>query len=111
MKKHRLNLVLALALAALCLWAVWQLVLRPAAPGQTATVRQENQVLLTIPLEEEQEYSLRPWGIDMTIEVSRSRARVSHSNCPDHICVDTGWLELSGQTAVCMPNRVTLTLD
>ncbi len=70
-------------------------------------------MLLTIQLPErdEQEYSLRPWGIDMTIEVSRSRARVSHSNCPDHICVDTGWLELSGQTAVCMPNRVTLTLD
>lgn len=110
--KKQVNLVLVLALGALCLWAGWKL-LFPAARGQTATVRQENEVLLTIqlPEREEQEYSLRPWGIDMTIEVSRNRVRVSHSDCPDHICVNTGWLELSGQTAICMPNRVTVTLD
>lgn len=110
--KKRVNLVLALALGVLCLWAGWQL-LFPAARGQTATVRHENEVLLTIRLstQETQEYSLLPWGIDMTIEADNGRVRVSHSNCPDHICMDTGWLELHGQTAVCMPNRVTVTLD
>ena len=112
-KKSKVNLVLTLVLIVLCAWAVWQLALKPAYPGQTVTVRQENEVLetLTLPTGHSKTFSLAPWDIDMEIELSPGMARVLHSNCPDQICVNTGWLTESGQTAVCMPNRVTVTLD
>lgn len=113
MKQTRANRIAAAVLAALCLWAVWQLVLKPAYPGQKVTVRHENQVLqtITLPVGQSRTYSLQQWGIDMEIEVSPGMARVLHSDCPDKICVNTGWLTESGQTAVCMPNRVTVTME
>lgn len=112
-KKSRVNLVLTLAVIALCAWAVWQLVLKPAYPGQTVTIRQENQVLktITLPVGHSETFSLKPWDIDMELELSPGMARVMHSGCPDQICVNTGWLSYSGQSAVCMPNRVTVTID
>ena len=33
------------------------------------------------------------------------------SNCPDQICVQTGWLNRPGQFAACMPNEVLLLIQ
>ena len=112
-KKDKVNLVLTLVLIAVCAGAVWRLVLEPAYPGQTVTVRQENEVLttITLPTGHSKTYSLKQWGIDMELELSPGMACVLHSDCPDQICVNTGWLSESGQTAVCLPNRVTVTID
>lgn len=112
-KKRKANLVLVLVLVVLCSWAVWQLVLRPAYPGKTVTVRQENEVLetITLPTGHSKTHSLKRWGVNMELELSPGMACVLHSDCPDKICVNTGWLSESGQTAVCMPNRITVTID
>jgi len=40
------------------------------------------------------------------IEISGSRARVTYSDCPDKICVHSGWINKPGQMIVCLPNRV-----
>ena len=112
-KSGKTNLVLVLVLIVLCGWAVWQLAFKPAYPTQTVTIRQENEVLktLTLPTGHSKTFSLKRWGIDMELELSPGMARVMHSDCPDKICVNTGWLSEPGQTAVCMPNRVTVTID
>ncbi len=39
------------------------------------------------------------------------RARFTHSDCRDQICVNAGWLERGGEWAACLPNRVILRLD
>ena len=36
--------------------------------------------------------------------------RFESSDCPNRICVNTGWIHSVGQTAVCAPNRVTVTI-
>lgn len=111
--KKPVNLVLGLIAATLCLWSGWYLLLRGAAPGKTATVRLENQVLMTIDLQARagQTLSLEEWGLPVYFQVEKGRVRFADSDCPDKICINTGWLSESGQTAVCMPNRVTLTID
>ena len=47
-------------------------------------------------------------GIRLTVEIAAGRVRVSHSDCPDGVCVSAGWLSRGGQTAVCVPAGVTL---
>ncbi len=36
------------------------------------------------------------------------RIRFEESDCPDKICIKTGWLDKVGQTAACLPNEVFL---
>ena len=45
-----------------------------------------------------------------TIEIDGQSIRFAQSTCPDQVCVRTGTLTRSGQTAVCLPNRVILRL-
>lgn len=34
--------------------------------------------------------------------------RFESSDCPNHVCVKTGWVSSPGQMAVCAPNHVTI---
>lgn len=36
----------------------------------------------------------------------KGRIRFAWADCPDKVCVNTGWLTKPGQSAACVPNRV-----
>lgn len=46
--------------------------------------------------------------LTLTIQIENGRVRVSHSDCPDRLCVHSGWLSQSGQAAVCVPAAVSV---
>ena len=48
------------------------------------------------------------------IELQNDRVRVQRMStdiCPKGICADTGWITRTGETIVCMPNEMTITID
>ena len=47
----------------------------------------------------------------MVLEISDHRIRFLSSDCPDHLCMGFGWLDHQPQSAVCMPNRVSVTIN
>ena len=57
-----------------------------------------------------QTISLEDQGKPITLEVKEGKIRFLHSDCPDQICVNTGFIYLDGQTAICMPNRTAVTV-
>ncbi len=44
--------------------------------------------------------------ITLIVEIADGRVRVKHSDCPDQVCVHSGWLSQSGQAAACVPAGV-----
>ena len=45
------------------------------------------------------------------IEVQNGRICVRSSTCPDKVCVNCGWLDEKGDTAVCLPNSVVVRIE
>jgi len=45
------------------------------------------------------------------IEVKDGRIAFIHSDCPDKVCVNTGFIGTPGQSAACLPNRVILIIE
>lgn len=45
------------------------------------------------------------------IQMEHSRVRVKSSTCATQDCVHTGWISKSGQSIVCLPNRLVITLS
>ncbi len=45
------------------------------------------------------------------ITAEPGRIRVSESDCPGKDCVRSGWASEPGRTIVCLPNRLTITLE
>lgn len=40
--------------------------------------------------------------------IKNGKVQVLTSNCPDKICIESGSIEFSGQTIVCLPNKVVI---
>lgn len=44
----------------------------------------------------------------MEFEIKDHKIGVIHSDCPDKVCVRTGFIDKSTQVIVCLPNRITV---
>ena len=76
--------------------------------GDTAVIRAAGQIVETVSLTHAQRFSVNgPLGTT-TIEIEPGRARIARDPSPRQLCVKQGWLTQSGQTALCLPNQVSL---
>ena len=60
------------------------------------------------PLAEDRLIPLSAGGVSLTVEIAGGRARVKQSDCPDGVCVASGWIERTGHSAICAPAGVRL---
>ena len=42
------------------------------------------------------------------VRIEKGRIRFLHTDCPDQICVRSGWLEDPGDIAICLPNKAVI---
>ena len=54
--------------------------------------------------------SLAEYGKEVQLEVKNHRIAFISSDCPDKVCIHNGWLSREGEQAICLPNRVSVTL-
>jgi hypothetical protein len=47
----------------------------------------------------------------MTILAEKGRIRVLQSECPNKICVNTGWLTKPGDVAICVPGDTIVIIN
>lgn len=80
-----------------------------------AVIKQDGKVIKTIDLDEVKEkteikipYKDKDYN---TIEVEPGRIRFIDADCPDKVCVKTGWISEPGQTAVCLPHKLMIKID
>lgn len=45
------------------------------------------------------------------IEIKDGAVRVLSADCPDKTCISQGWITKGGEVIVCLPARMTVTLD
>lgn len=45
---------------------------------------------------------------EIEFEIKNNAIRFKKSDCPDKICINTGLINKSGQTAVCLPNKISI---
>lgn len=50
-------------------------------------------------------------GHTVTVEIQNGKVRVSTATCPDKLCVRSGALSRSGQTAACVPAGILLRIS
>lgn len=103
MKKSDVLLILALAVAA----GIALLMNRPGDEAEVARVYCRGEEVWACSLREEGGFEIA----GVCVEIKNGRARISSSDCPDNSCVNFGWLSRAGQSAVCLPNAVSLVLE
>lgn len=78
-----------------------------------AVIRQEDKEIKRIDIDEatEPESIMVTGEYEVTIAVEKGRIRFEKANCPDKVCVRTGWLTKVGDIAVCLPNRTIIKIE
>ena len=73
-------------------------------------------VVVMVQNEEKARYSLAIDGVydinggTNTIEIKDGRVRMIEAFCPNHLCIRQGWIIFEGQSIVCLPNKVSVTV-
>jgi len=78
-----------------------------------AVITQDGQLVERLDLQQvtKPRQIILPGKYHEIIEVEPGRIRFKQADCPDKICVHTGWLEEPGDVAVCMPNRAVVKIE
>ena len=107
LRKYRLDIIViaALLLVTVLLFAISAL-----------TKKQGNYALVQIDGVTVAEYSLSDNGTFQlnggtnTLVIENGIAYLSYSSCPDHTCERTGKIRYVGQSIICLPNRLSITI-
>ena len=101
-----------LLLAAGC-WLFYRFTYRPPQEQNLAVIMIDGKEVMRFNLLEETDriFSLEEdYGIPVSFQIEDHRIRFVQVTCPDHICENAGYLSMEGQSAVCMPNRTSLSI-
>ena len=84
-----------------------------AAGGRIAVIKQNDKIIRRINLDavNEPETIKISGDYNNIVLVEKGHIRFHQANCPDLVCVKTGWLDKKGDLAVCLPNRTIIIIE
>ena len=100
-----LGVILALVLVSL-VWVLLSVILREE--GAIAVVAIDGVEIARYELSVDGEYTLG--GGTNVLVIKDGEAYMSYADCPDGTCVKTGRVSYRGQTIVCLPNKISVTI-
>jgi hypothetical protein len=79
--------------------------------GNTLVIRAQGKLFDEASLHRAQTISVPgPLGPTL-VEIQPGRARIARDPSPRQLCVKQGWLTLAGETALCLPNQVSVEIS
>lgn len=82
--------------------------------GTAVTVSFEGQIYGTYPLSEDREIPVYREGegeIRNIVVVEDGTVYMKEADCPDKLCIRQGKISRTGESIICLPNRVTVTIE
>ncbi len=86
--------------------------IRPNTTYKTIVIRADGHIVKKIPLStsKNEEFALKSEEGHLTVQIQNGKVRVKSSTCKDKLCVKQGWINKSGESIVCLPNRISISI-
>lgn len=113
LKPKPLDALVVLAVLLLGVAAAWLTYGGENSGALTATVKHRGRVVARVELSsltEEKTVSI-DGAYHLTVTLDRTGAAVTDSDCPGQDCLHTGRITRAGQSIVCLPEQVIVTLE
>ncbi|MBR3299926.1 MAG: NusG domain II-containing protein [Clostridia bacterium] len=75
--------------------------------GKKVVVKQNNSVVYEGKLSDDFEVTLK----HNTVKIKDGKVFMKHADCKNQICVRSGEISKSGETVVCLPNKVIIEIE
>ncbi len=100
-------LIITVILAAFLL--LLGLILLPAH-GNTVQVTVDGEIIATLPLSTDTTLDIDGVGGENTLVILDGKATVTAADCPDEVCVRHRAISRAGQSILCLPHKVAVTI-
>lgn len=81
------------------------------SPGASVEISIEGTVTKVLPLNQDTTYEITTGKQHKnTLQIKDGYASVSHADCPDKLCVRQKKINKKGETLVCLPHKVIITV-
>lgn len=105
------DLIAAAVIAVVCVVLFLGLYVFNSNTGSYVQIEQNGSVIATLPLDEDTVYNIETNSkITNTVEIKDGEASVTYADCPDHICVNHAPVSLAGESIICLPNEVVVSV-
>ena len=110
LKTHRNDVILVVVLLALGGALALALGLT-RQDGAVVRVQSEGEVLMELPLSRDTRVVLGQDGQTNTLVIENGGARMEAADCPDQICVNHGSIRYAGESIVCLPHKLVVSIE
>ncbi len=78
-----------------------------------AVIKVQGETVQTVDLNASGSHRITAEGVlgNSVLEVREGRIRMVSSPCPDKLCIHQGWTSKPGQSIVCVPNAVSVSIE
>lgn len=108
LKKADIILILILALVAAAA-GIFMLASRHAGGEVVVTI--DGVETMRLPLDEDTEVLLGEGEDTNLLVIKDGHAAITEASCPDCVCVRTGEIQYAGQTIVCLPHKLVVSIE
>ena len=107
MKRNKILMAIIIFIFAVSLIFCVVILLKPKS--NFVTIKQNGKVIYSFDLskEEDKTFEIEYEGRKNICEIKDHKIHVSDADCPDKVCVKTGWLK-NGVPIVCLPNKLVI---
>ena len=110
LRSHRNDILLVVVL--LLLSGALALFLRlTRQDGGIVSVQVDGEALFELPLNEDRSLVLGEGEHTNTLVIADGQAQVTEASCPDQICVRQGAIQYAGESIVCLPHKLVVTVQ
>ncbi|MCI8699483.1 MAG: NusG domain II-containing protein [Oscillospiraceae bacterium] len=109
--KTRKNDVLLAAALLLLGGALALFLLATRREGGTVRVQIDGETVMELPLDQDARLVLGEGEGTNTLTVSGGTAQIVQADCPDQVCVRQGAVRYAGESIVCLPHRLIVTIE
>ncbi len=80
--------------------------------GATVKVSVDGDIIKTFPLDTDTTYEIQGvnGGTNLLV-IEDKKAYIEEASCPDGLCINMGKIDSAGQSIVCLPNKVVVSIE
>ncbi len=80
-----------------------------SSTGGEAVVQVDGKMTGTYPLDEDREVEIL--GGENTLKIANGHVEMADATCPDQLCVNHKPISKSGESIICLPHKVVITVE
>ena len=106
----RINIAVIIVILAVLGIAYLVVFLAFSKPGDMISVEKDGKIIGYYSLSENQMIPIEDDDNSNLLIIESGKAHMEEASCPDHLCIMQGEISKAGETIVCLPNRVVVTV-